>query len=119
MELERTALPSVGISPCLEDDPSLGSLCEPVSCPRNLLEDESDKRQVHLLKAAAEGVGDPSGDTECCAHLRSEKSGGGRYTTARRVSSEHSPLPLRTHGRQGSDLQNFINHNYFSCESRD
>lgn len=63
------ALPSVGISPCIENDPRLGSLCEPVSHLRSLLEDESDKRQVGLLKAAAEGVADPSGDTVCCVHL--------------------------------------------------
>lgn len=74
MEPERTALPSAGIAPCIENDSSLGSLCEPVSRPRNLLEDESDKRQVDLLKAAAEGVADPSGDTDCCVHLHSEKS---------------------------------------------
>lgn len=67
----ETALPSVGISQCIENDPSLGSLCEPVSCLRSLLEGQSDKRQVHL-KAAAEGVADPGGDTECCVHLHSE-----------------------------------------------
>lgn len=65
-------LPSVGISPCIENDPRPGAPCESVSCPRSLLDDGSDRRQVGLMKAAAEGVADPSGDTECCVHLHSE-----------------------------------------------
>lgn len=102
-----------------------------MSCSRSLLENKSDKSQVGLLKAAAESVADPSGDTVCCIHLHLETErpgrtegpqrsrGGGGYTTAERLSSEPSPSPFRTHGPQGSDLQNFINHNYFSFKSRD
>lgn len=125
------ALPSAGISSCTEKDPRPGSLCEPVSCRRSLLEDGSGNRQVNLSKAAVEGVADPSGDTECCVVLHPETErpgraegpqrspGGGGHSTAGRVSSESSSLLLRMHGRRGSDLQNSINHNYFSCESRD
>lgn len=89
-------------------------------------------RQVGPLEAAEEGVADPRGDTELSFSVFqlssetegpgeagggiSEKAGGGRYTMPGSVSGERASL---LHGWPRSGLQNFINHNCFSCESKD